>query len=344
MLDSIFHFLRWGYFDDFIVAKKCANLQNIIDEKSINGWKMKSTIEELHAFVTIVDSGSIVMAAERLTQTTSGVSRALQRLENKLHVTLLERTTRKLKLTQEGQLFLDRARKILNDLTEAEDALLKSDTDTAGLIRVDSATPFVLHVIVPLMREFMQLYPKIEIELNSNDQIIDLLEHKTDVAIRFGQLNDSSLHARLLCKSRLYIVASPEYLAHHGYPKRPSDILKHAQIGFSKVNHLNTWPIRVDGEKLTVQPKIKASNGETVRQMALDSLGITCLSAFLVQQDLQQNRLVALFEDQIEQYEQSIHAVYYQQEHLPKRVRLFIEFLVQKLSIYPSFSVAAALN
>ena len=171
-----------------------------------------------------------------------------------------------------------------------------------------------------------------------------MLEHKTDVAIRFGQLNDSSLHAKLLCKSRLYIVASPEYLENYGYPKMPSDILKHAQIGFSKVNHLNTWPIRVNGEQLTVQPKIKASNGETVRQMALDGLGITCLSAFLVQQDLQQNRLVALFEDQIERYEQSIHAVYYQQEHLPKRVRLFIEFLVQKLSNYPSFSVAAALN
>lgn len=295
---------------------------------------MKSTLEELQAFISIVDSGSIVAAAEHLEQTTSGVSRALQRLETKLNVTLLERTTRKLKLTQEGQLFLEKARKIVNDLNEAEDALLKSDSDTSGLIRVDSATPFVLHVITPLMIEFVERYPNIEIELNSNDQIIDLLEHKTDVAIRFGELNDSSLHARLLCKSRLYIVASPEYLEKHGYPKTPQDILNHSQIGFSKVAHLNTWPVYVNGVKLTVKPKIKASNGETVRKMALDGLGITCLSAFLVHQDIKQKRLVALFEEQIEIYEQRIHAVYYQQEHLPKRVRLFIEFLAEKLSKY----------
>ena len=287
---------------------------------------MKSTLEELQAFISIVDSGSIVEASKHLQQTTSGLSRALQRLETKLNVTLLERTTRKLKLTQEGQLFLEKARKILHDLNEAEDALLKSDSDTSGLIRVDSATPFVLHVIVPVLQEFSALYPNIEIELNSNDQIIDLLEHKTDVAIRFGQLNDSSLHAKLLCKSRLYIVASPEYLEKNGYPKTPKDLLNHTQIGFSKVNHLNTWPIKVDDLNFTCKPRIKASNGETVRHLALQGLGITCLSAFLIHRDLQQKHLIALFEDHIELHEQSIHAVYYQQEHLPKRVRLFIEF------------------
>jgi len=295
---------------------------------------MKSTLEELQAFISIVDSGSIVVAAKHLEQTTSGVSRALQRLETKLNVTLLERTTRKLKLTQEGQLFLAKARKIVHDLNEAEDALLKSDSATSGFFRVDSATPFVLHVIAPLMYEFTQLYPDIEIELNTNEQFIDLLEHKTDVAIRFGELNDSSLHARLLCRSRLYIVASPEYLAKHGYPETPLDLLNHIQIGFSKGIHLNTWPIYINGEKLVIKPKIKASSGETVRQLCLRGHGIARLSEFEVSKDLKEGRLIALFEDKIELYEQHIHAVYYQQEHLPKRIRLFIEFLVQKLSKY----------
>ena len=295
---------------------------------------MKSTIEELHAFVTIVDSGSIVMAAQRLGQTTSGVSRALQRLENKLNVTLLERTTRKLKLSQEGQLFLDKARKILNDLAEAEDALLQSDHDISGLIRVDSATPFVLHVIVPLMQEFMQHYPNIEIELTNHDQIIDLLEYKTDVAIRFGELHDSSLHAKLLCRSRLYIVASPAYLDLHGIPQSAADLLQHALLGFSQPTHLNTWPIQLQGNALIIQPKIKASNGETVRQLALQGTGITCLSRFLIQEDLQAGRLVALCEDQISLDYQKIYAVYYQQQYLPLRVRLFIEFLAQKLAEY----------
>ncbi len=274
------------------------------------------------------------MAAERLGQTTSGVSRALQRLENKLNVTLLERTTRKLKLTQEGQLFLEKARKILNDLGEAEDALLKSDSDTSGLIRVDSATPFILHVIVPLIQEFMQQYPNIEIELTNHDQVIDLLEHKTDIAIRFGDLYDSSLHARLLCRSRLYIVASPGYLEQHGIPQSPADLSQHALLGFSQPTHLNAWPIQLNDTDLIVHPKIKASNGETVRQLALQGLGITCLSRFLIEQDLQEGRLTALFEDQIRLHYQHIHAVYYRQEHLPKRVRLFIEFLAHKLAIY----------
>lgn len=295
---------------------------------------MKSTIEELQAFVSIVDSGSIVMAAERLQQTASGVSRALQRLEAKLNVTLLERTTRKLKLTQEGQLFLGKARRILNDLAEAEDSLLKSDEDISGLIRIDSATPFILHVLVPLMHEFMRKYPNIEIELNNHDQVIDLLEHQTDVAIRFGELNDSTLHAKLLCRSRLYIVASPEYLAQRGMPGHPQDLLAHDLIGFSQTQHLNSWPIQVQGKAFSARPRIKASNGETVRQLALEGAGIACLSRFLVQDDIKAGRLEALLEDQIELHYQKIHAVYYLQEHLPKRVRLFIEFLAEKLQKY----------
>lgn len=295
---------------------------------------MKSTIEELQAFTAIVDSGSIVMAADRLGQTASGVSRALQRLESKLNVTLLERTTRKIKLTQEGQLFLAKTRRILNDLAEAEDSLQKADEDISGLIRVDSATPFVLHVIVPLMHEFMQKYPNIEIELNNHDQVIDLLEHQTDVAIRFGELNDSTLHAKLLCRSRLYIAASPAYLAEKGHPVHPEELLQHDLVGFSQVLHLNTWPVNVNNKPFTARPKIKASNGETVRQLALEGNGITCLSRFLVQDDLQAGRLTALFEDQIKLHYQKIHAVYYLQEHLPKRVRLFIEFLAEKLKPY----------
>lgn len=246
-------------------------------------------------------------------------------------MTLLERTTRKIKLTQEGSLFLVRARTILADLSDAEEALLKSDSDTSGQLRVDSATPFVLHVIAPLMKKFMQRYPNIEIELNNNDQVIDLLEHKTDVAIRFGALHDSSLHARLICKSRLYIVASPEYLAEHGHPRHSHELNTHQTIGFSRPVYLNTWPLKVGEEYYRIEPKITASSGETVRQLALSGHGIARLSEFEIWQDLQAGRLVALFEDQIERQLQHIHAVYYQQKHLPNRIRLFIDFLADEL-------------
>ena len=295
---------------------------------------MKSTIEELNAFVTIVDCGSIVMAAQQLNQTTSGVSRALQRLEQKLNVTLLERTTRKLKLTDGGQQFLIKARKILSELAEAEESIQHAESELAGLIRIDSATPFILHVIVPLIDEFMQRYPKIDIELSNHDQIIDLLEHKTDVAIRFGELEDSTLHAKLLCKSRLYIVASPAYLAKNGQPSVASDLQQHTLLGFSRPVHLNTWPIEVDGRPYTIAAKIKSSNGETVRKLALQGIGITCLSRFLVEQDLAKGTLVALLEDQIQLSEQKIHAVYYQQNFVPKRIRVFIDYLAEKLKEY----------
>ncbi|MBJ8505046.1 LysR family transcriptional regulator [Acinetobacter seifertii] len=292
---------------------------------------MKSTIEELVAFITIVDTGSFVAAAEHLKQTPSGMSRSLTRLEAKLGVTLLERTTRKLKLTQEGQQFLIKARKILNELNAAEEDLQKSDQGTAGLIRIDSATPFVLHVIAPLMHKFRKSYPDIEIEINSNDQVIDLLQHKTDVAFRFGELNDSSLHAKLVCKSRLYIVASPEYLAIKGTPTHPEQLEHHDLIGFTRPDYINNWPIKVGDEYFFAQAHIKASSGETVRQLTVRGHGIARLSEFEIWKDIQEGRLTALFEDQIEHQYQSIHAVYYQQEHLPKRIRLFIEFLADQL-------------
>ena len=151
------------------------------------------------------------------------------------------------------------------------------------------------------------------------------------MAIRFGELNDSSLHAKLLCTSRLYIVASPAYLQQYGYPQTPAEILQHTQIGFNKVPKLNEWPLYIEGERLQSQAKIKASSGETVRHLALQGVGIACLSAFLVEQDIRQGRLVTLFEDQLEMHEQKIHIVYYQQEHLPKRIRLFIEFLAERV-------------
>ncbi|MEI2557525.1 LysR family transcriptional regulator [Acinetobacter pittii] len=292
---------------------------------------MKSTIEELVTFITIVDTGSFVAAAEHLKQTPSGMSRSLTRLEAKLGVTLLERTTRKLKLTQEGQQFLVKARKILNELNAAEEDLQKSDQGTAGLIRIDSATPFVLHVIAPLMHKFRKSYPDIEIEINSNDQVIDLLQHKTDVAFRFGELNDSSLHAKLVCKSRLFIVASPEYLAIKGTPTQPEQLEQHDLIGFTRPDYINNWPIKVGDEYFFAQAHIKASSGETVRQLTVRGHGIARLSEFEIWKDIQEGRLIALFEDQIEHQYQSIHAVYYQQEHLPKRIRLFIEFLVEQL-------------
>ncbi len=186
-------------------------------------------------------------------------------------------------------------------------------------------------MIVPLIPEFNARYPHIQIELVNHDQVIDLLEHKADVAIRFGKLSDSSLHAKLIYKSRLCLVASPEYLKQHGRPQNAEELTAHALLGFSQITHMNTWPIQVAGKPLTIRPNIKASNGETLRELAIHGMGIACLSIFMLEKDIAEGRLIRLLDDQIEPHEQLIHAVYYQQEHLPKRVRLFIEYLAEKL-------------
>jgi DNA-binding transcriptional LysR family regulator len=293
---------------------------------------MKSSVEELQVFVSIVDSGSMVKAAAQLQQAPSQLSRMLQRLEQKLGVTLLDRSTRKLKLSHEGQLFLHRARKILADLHAAEEEILKFDEQLCGRIRIDSATPFVLQVLVPLMHEFMQRHPQLQIELNTHDHNIDLLAQKTDVAIRFGHLSDSSLHAKLLGYSQFCLVASPDYLARMGQPQQIADLQQHQLIGFSQLEYLNDWPLLEHNELLHVQPRIKASSGETVRQLALQGSGIACLSHFVISQDLLQGRLLPVLPELTQPRFIAIQAVYYRQQYLPKRVQVFLEFLAQRLS------------
>ena len=177
--------------------------------------------DDLRTFVTVIDSGSLSAASAHLGQTTSGVSRALSRLEDKLATSLLTRTTRRMELTEEGQIFLDKARAILAAMAEAEETIRIRRQKPAGRLRVDAASPFMLHCVVPHVAEFRELYPEIRLELSSNDQIADLIEHRTDVAIRIGTLADSTLHARPLSSSKLHILASPDYLRRHGTPDKP---------------------------------------------------------------------------------------------------------------------------
>jgi DNA-binding transcriptional LysR family regulator len=157
---------------------------------------MKTTLDELQAFAAVVDGGSITAAAERLGQTVSGISRSLGRLEQKLATTLLRRTTRRLELTEEGEVFLARARQILAAVDEAEEQMAARREQPAGRLRVDAATPFMLHVIAPLVDSYRAAHPQVTLELHSNEGITDLIEHRTDVAFRIGTLRDSTLHAR----------------------------------------------------------------------------------------------------------------------------------------------------
>lgn len=294
---------------------------------------MKTTLDELLAFVSVVDSGSISAAAEQLTQTASGVSRALSRLEEKLDVTLLRRTTRRLQLTEEGQAFLVQARKILDAVESAEEQMKVRRQKPAGRLRVNAAAPFMLHVVVPLVAGFRAQYPEIQLELHSSDQIIDLLEQRTDVAIRIGPLRDSTLHSRPLGSNRLRILASPTYLSTHGTPKNVEQLSGHSLLGFTQPDSLNQWPLRhVQGNSYSITPSLSASSGETLRQLALSGAGIVCLADFMTAADRARGDLVQLLARDTVEVRQPIHAVYYRNTALASRITCFLDYLSAQLT------------
>lgn len=294
---------------------------------------MKTTLEELQAFVAVIDTGSITAAATQLEQTVSGVSRALGRLERKLETTLLRRTTRRLELTEEGQAFLAHARSILASIDNAEEQMTLRRQQPAGRLRVNAAVPFMLHVVVPLIDAFRTAYPQIQLELDTDDLNIDLLERRTDVALRIGRLRDSSLHARPLGTNRLRLLASPEYIARHGRPRGVAGLGTHTLLGFSRPESLNRWPLRgAHGDEWLITPTISASSGETLRHLALAGVGIACLSDFMTHEDRAAGTLVQVLQRDTVEVRQAVNAVYYRNTALSARIACFVDFLAERMA------------
>ncbi|MBG6221429.1 MULTISPECIES: LysR family transcriptional regulator [unclassified Janthinobacterium] len=288
--------------------------------------------DDLKIFVAVIDSGTLSAAAVHLGQTTSGVSRALSRLEDKLATSLLTRTTRRMELTEEGQLFLDKARAILASMEDVEESIRIRRQKPAGRLCVDAASPFMFHCVVPHVAEFRAMYPEIRLELSSNEQIADLLAQRTDIAIRIGAPVDSSLHARALSASPLHVLATPAYLARHGVPGTPEALSGHALLGFAQDERGNHWPLRhAAGNSLQTVPALAATSAETLRQLALHDQGIVCLPDFMTQADIAAGRLVKVLQPFYTGYRQQIDAVYERNTQQALRIRCFLEFLQQKL-------------
>ncbi|CRM04448.1 D-malate degradation protein R [Pseudomonas sp. 31 R 17] len=296
---------------------------------------MKARSDELQIFVSVIECGSISAAAEQAGQTPSAVSRTLSRLEAKLDTTLINRTTRRMDLTEEGRYFFEQAKVILAQMQELEERLSSRQQKPAGRLRINAAVPFMLHGIMPYIGEFRGLYPDIQLELNSDDVIIDLLEQSTDIAIRIGTLADSTLHARALGSTPLHILASAAYLKQHGTPTTVAELAGHTLLGFTHTDTLNHWPLRhAEGDRWLIQPGIAASSGETVRHLALEGQGICCLSNFMTHKDIDAGRLVPLLDTFNSGYRQPIHAVYYRNSQLALRIQCFLDFIQAKLARY----------
>nr|WP_321239485.1 LysR family transcriptional regulator [uncultured Tolumonas sp.] len=294
---------------------------------------MKTNSDELELFVAVVDAGSLRQAAENLSIDNAVVSRRLKRLEEKLATTLLNRTTRRLSLTEEGQWFYQEAVTVINQMAQAEAALIARKAEPEGILRVDAATPFILHQLIPLIGEFRRRYPRIELNLESSDGFINLLERRVDVAIRIGELTDSGLRAMPLGSSRLRLLAAPDYLARCGTPAAITDLHNHTLLGFTGSENLNWWPLVHDqGDRLAIKPQLRASSGETLRQLAIAGEGIACLSDFMTTDDLQSGRLIEILAELNSGARRPVNAVFYSDAQRNPRLRVWLDFMKEKLA------------
>lgn len=286
----------------------------------------------LEIFITVVAEGSFSAAGRRLDLTPSAVSRAIDRLEERLGVRLLLRSTRALTLTAEGHAYLCGARRVLADLDDVEREIADQGVPR-GRLRVSAALSHGRLCVVPLLGEFVQQYPQILVDIALTDALVDVAAGQADVAVRFGPLTDSPLTARKLGETRRVIVASPEYLARYGMPQVPEDLHAHNCLSFNFRRAEPVWPFLKDGREyaLTVRGNIEANNGETLGQLAAAGVGIARVGAFSVADEIAAGRLIPLLGEFNPGDVETIHAVFVGGANMPARVRVFVDFLAKRL-------------
>ncbi|MBO9707187.1 MAG: LysR family transcriptional regulator [Caulobacter sp.] len=289
---------------------------------------------EMEVFVRAVELGGFSPAARTLKMTPSAVSKLVSRLETRLGARLINRSTRKLQLTPEGELFHERALRVLAEIDEAEIAVAASQAPR-GRVRVNSNVPFGLHHLLPLVPRFSERHPKVILDIVLSDLVVDLMDARTDVAIRVGPMRASQLIARKLGESRMAVVASPAYLAKRGAPQTPDDLAAHNCIGFNFARHCDKWPF-VDGNdrlSLPIHGDATAGDGETSRRLVLAGQGLARLSHFHIGPDIAAGRLVPVLEAFNPGDVEEIHAVYVGGGRLPMRVRAFVDFLAEAVDL-----------
>ncbi|HEL7630811.1 TPA: LysR family transcriptional regulator [Stenotrophomonas maltophilia] len=290
---------------------------------------------ELEVFVRVIETGGFSAAARSLDMTPSAVSKLVARLEQRLGTRLLQRSTRQLQLTPEGCAFYERGLRVLADLEEAE-RCASAHAEPRGRLRVNANVPFGQHFLLPLLPMFLQQHPQVGVDLTLTDEVIDLLEQRTDVAVRAGPLKSSSLVARRLGATRMMIVASPGYAQRHGLPGNVDDLQTHNRLDIGHARAMQGWPLLQGGQVLRVPTSgnARASNGDALRQLVLGGLGLARLAAFQVRDDIAAGRLLPVLEEANPGDLEEVHAVFLGQGgYLPLRVRAFLDFLVETVDL-----------
>lgn len=291
---------------------------------------------EMEVFTRIVELGGFSTAARTLRMTPSAVSKLVGRLETRLGVRLMNRSTRKLQLTPEGKTFYDSAVRILDDINAAEREAAVGATPR-GKLRVNSSIPFGLRKLLPVLPDFLKQHPGISVDVALTDIVVDLLDERADIAIRIGPLRESRLLARKLGESRMVVIASPAYLAEHGTPQTPADLKSHNLLGFCFSKQIDAWPF-LDGAGgiVEVMPVGNAlvSDGEAMQRLTIAGAGLCRMAYFHLADDIDAGLLVPVLEDFNPGDIEPIHAVFVGHGgQLPARVRAFLDFLVARIRI-----------
>ena len=290
--------------------------------------------QEMRAFVAVADAGSFVRAADALDVSKTAVSRLVGDLEARLGTRLLHRTTRRLSLTPEGEVFHERCRQLLDGVAEAEAELSAHAGDAIGRLRLNVPVTFGLLHLAPLWPAFMALHPKVELDITLSDRVVDLVDEGYDLAVRISRLQASSLVSRRLTSTRLVLCASPEYLRRHGTPPHPSEIARHAVLSYSLLSTGEHWDFEGPGGPVSVKvtPRLRSNSGDTCCAAALQHQGIVLQPSFLVGPHLAAGRLVEVL-PAFRSIELGVYAVYPSRKHLTPKVRVLIDFLVEAFRI-----------
>lgn len=287
---------------------------------------------EMQAFSAVAEQGSFVAAARILGSSKAAVSRSVADLEARLGVRLMQRTTRRLTLTTEGQLFLERCRDTLAQIEDAENEIHLASTLPRGLLRLNVPVTFGNLHLAPLWGEFLAAYPQVELDITLADRVVDLVEEGYDLAVRIGRLASSTLISRQVASDYSVLCAAPAYLERHGWPQQLSDLERHHTIAYSYLATGDRWVfLGAEGEaSVRVRPRLRANSGDTCRAAALAGQGIIQQPTFLVGEDLRAGRLVALLPEW-RGPDLGIQLVYPSRRFLPPKMRVLLAFLAERL-------------
>ena len=296
-----------------------------------------SDLAAMAVFARVVEEESFSAAARLLGLSKSAVSKQVARLEDRLGVRLLHRTTRRLSLTEEGATFFRGCQRALAEAEAAESAVTHLAAAPRGTLKVNAPMSFGVAHLSPLIPAFMARFPDLKVELELNDRLVDLVEEGFDVGVRITRLQDSSLIARRLAPSRNVICAAPDYLRARGSPEAPEALAGHDCLLYSYTTEGRVWRLRnaTARRQVTVRGRLLANNGEALRAAALQGLGVARLPTFIVGDALRQGHLLRLLTDWSDERESGVYAVYPASRNLAPKVRVFVDFLVERFGDPP---------